>query len=87
MVLYYDKQVVKITLLLGKEKMSDTRWLSVDEIAEHLGGGRETIYAWIEKRELPAHRVGRLWKFQKEDVDNWVKSGKAADIVDKENQI
>ena len=59
--------------------MSETRWLSVDEIAEHLGVGRETIYTWIEKRELPAHKVGRFWKFQKNDVDNWVKSGKAAD--------
>lgn len=59
--------------------MSETRWLSVDEIAEHLGVGRKNIYTWIEKRELPAHKVGRFWKFQKSDVDNWVKSGKAAD--------
>ena len=58
--------------------MSDTRWLSVDEIATHLGVGKETIYAWIEKRALPAHKVGRFWKFQKEDVDNWIKSGNAA---------
>ena len=59
--------------------MSETRWVSVDEIAEHLGVRRETIYNWIEKRGLPAHKVGHLWKFQKKDVDSWVKSGKAAD--------
>lgn len=77
--LYYAKQGTSGNIV-RKKKMSDTRWLSVDEIATHLGVGKETIYAWIEKRDLPAHRVGRFWKFQKEDVDDWVKSGKAADM-------
>ena len=59
--------------------MSGERWLSVDEIATHLGVGRETIYNWIEKRAMPAHRVGRFWKFQTSEVDAWIKSGKAAE--------
>lgn len=59
--------------------MSETRWFSVDEIAEHLGVRRETIYSWIDKKGLPAHKVGHLWKCRKKDVDEWVKSGKAAD--------
>ena len=56
--------------------MSD-RWLSVEEIAEHLGVGKDTIYVWISKMRMPAHKVGRLWKFQKPEVDAWVKSGGA----------
>lgn len=52
--------------------MSD-RWLSVEEIAEHLGVSKDTVYAWISKKNMPAHRVGRLWKFQKAEVDVWVK--------------
>lgn len=58
--------------------MNDERGLSVDEIAEHLDVGRETIYNRIEKRGIPVHRVGKLWKFQRAEVDIWVKSGKAA---------
>lgn len=58
----------------------DNRWVSVEEVARHLGVARDTVYRWIEKRGLPAHRVGRLWKFQLSEVDEWVKSG-GADVV------
>ena len=56
----------------------DERWLSVDEIAVHLGIKRDTVYKWIAERAMPAHKVGRLWKFQRSEVDDWVKSGCAA---------
>lgn len=54
------------------------RWLSVDEIAAHLGIKRETVYTWIDTKRMPAHKVGRLWKFQKAEVDEWVRTGGAA---------
>ena len=52
----------------------NTRWVSVDEVAQHLGIARDTVYRWIEKKGLPAHRIGRLWKFQLSEIDEWVKS-------------
>ncbi|MFC1652493.1 helix-turn-helix domain-containing protein [Planctomycetota bacterium] len=54
------------------------RWLSVDEIAEYLGIKRDTVYKWISKDRMPAHKVGRLWKFKAAEVDQWVRDGKAA---------
>ena len=54
------------------------RWLSVEEIAAHLGVNPDTIYKWIERKKMPAHKVGRLWKFLASQVDQWVKGGKAA---------
>ena len=60
-------------------KIIENRWLSVDEIAAYLGVKRDTIYKWIERKKMPAHKVGRLWKFRKEEVDEWVKSGEADD--------
>lgn len=53
-------------------------WLSADAIAAHLGVTKETVYTWIADRSMPAHKVGRLWKFQTSDVDAWVRSGGAA---------
>lgn len=58
------------------------RWLSVEEIAAHLGVNPDTIYKWIDRKKLPAHKLGRLWKFLATEVDQWVKGGHAAkDIV------
>jgi len=57
----------------------EDRWLSVDEIAAYLGVKRDTIYKWIDEKSLPAHRLGRLWKFKKEEVDEWVLKGSGAE--------
>ena len=53
------------------------KWLSVEEIAEHLGISKETVYRWLERKKIPAHRVGKLWKFQASEVDDWVRAGGA----------
>jgi len=57
--------------------MMDDRWISVEEIAGYLGVKRDTIYKWIDRRNMPAHKVGRLWKFRKEEIDRWIHSGGA----------
>ncbi|MEW8333354.1 MAG: helix-turn-helix domain-containing protein [Candidatus Thiodiazotropha sp.] len=54
--------------------MQDDRWLSVDEIAAYLGIKRDTVYKWINRKQMPAHKVGRLWKFRKDEVDFWVRT-------------
>ena len=53
------------------------RWLSVEEIAKHLGVSKETIYRWVEKEKIPSHKVGRQWKFKISEVDEWVTTGGA----------
>jgi excisionase family DNA binding protein len=58
------------------------RWLSVEEIAAHLGVNPDTIYKWIERKKMPAHKLGRLWKFLATEVDQWIKTGRAgADVI------
>ncbi|PFG08819.1 MULTISPECIES: methylation-associated defense system helix-turn-helix domain-containing protein MAD1 [unclassified Marinobacter] len=55
------------------------RWLSISEISQYLGVSSDTVYKWIERKSLPAHKIGRLWKFKKEEVDEWVRSGQSAE--------
>jgi len=53
------------------------RWFSLGEIAEYVGVSKDTVHRWIRNKEMPAHKVGRLWKFKVREVDNWVRSEKA----------
>ena len=50
------------------------RWLSVEEVAEYLGIKRFTVYKWVQRLDLPARKIGRLLKFRKSEIDEWVES-------------
>lgn len=57
--------------------MSIEPWVTAEDVAQHLGVAKDTVYRWRERKGLPAHRVGRLWKFQLSEVDEWVRAGGA----------
>lgn len=61
-------------------KNMEDKWINTDEVAEYLGVKATTIREWIKKSNgIPAHKIGRQWKFKKEELDEWVKSGKSAE--------
>lgn len=53
-------------------------WVCLEDVAEYLGVNKDTIRSWIKKTDIPAHKIGRQWKFKLSEVDAWVKSGKSA---------
>lgn len=53
-------------------------WASLEETSNYLGVNKDTIRNWIKKTDIPAHKIGRQWKFKLSEVDAWVKSGKSA---------
>lgn len=60
------------------EEMKNEAWVGITEAAKHLGVTTDTIRNWIKKTDIPAHRVGKLWKFKLSELDEWVTSGKSA---------
>ncbi|MBQ7514688.1 MAG: helix-turn-helix domain-containing protein [Schwartzia sp.] len=60
------------------EQVSES-WIGIEEAAKHLGVRPITVRGWIKKgKGMPAHKIGKLWKFKFSELDEWVKSGKSA---------
>jgi len=62
--------------------MSAGPWVNAKHVAQHLGVAKGTVYRWRGRKGLPVHRVGRLWKSQLSEVDEWVRAGGADEDVD-----
>ena len=58
-------------------------WVSVDDVAAHLGVAKDSVYRWIESKQMPAHKIGKLWKFKLSEIDVWVRGGGANDRAPK----
>jgi excisionase family DNA binding protein len=54
---------------------AEERWVGVEDVAKHLGVNKDSVYRWIDKMGLPAHRLGRLFRFKISEVDEWVLQG------------
>lgn len=53
-------------------------WIGIDEAAAYLGITKDTLRKWIKKTDIPAHKIGRLWRFKRTELDEWVKKDGSA---------
>jgi excisionase family DNA binding protein len=61
------------------EKKLNDKWIGIEEAADYLGVKPVTIRGWIRnKKGVPAHKVGKQWKFKCSELDDWIKSGESA---------
>ena len=49
--------------------MSTEPWVTAIDVARHLGEVKDWVYRWREHKDLPAHKIGRLWKSQLTEID------------------
>ncbi len=50
--------------------MTNESWVSVDDLAKHLGVVKDSVYRWTDHKGLPAQKIGILWKFKLSEVDD-----------------
>ena len=62
--------------------MQENKWLSMKEVCTYLHISRDTVMNWIKKEGMPAHQKGRLWRFDVNEVDEWMKNNGHKNISD-----
>jgi excisionase family DNA binding protein len=50
------------------------RLIDVDELADYLKLKKQTIYNWLHQRKISGIKVGGVWRFDRKDIDAWLKS-------------
>lgn len=48
--------------------------MNIDELAKYLRLEKQTIYNWLHMKKISGIKVGRVWRFEKDAVDRWLKS-------------
>ena len=51
-------------------------WLSLDDLAKYLKSPKSTLYKLAQHGQIPGHKLGRSWRFDRDEVDAWIKKGK-----------
>lgn len=61
--------------MISGDLMAETdTWLTIDELAAYLKLGRTKLYGMAQRGELPASKIGNQWRFNREEIDQWMKS-------------
>ena len=75
-----NKTEAEKTVRRCMETLKNEKYISLEEAADYLGIRPVTLRSWIRdpQNEVPAHKIGRFWKFKCSEIDEWVNSGKSA---------
>ncbi len=61
-------------LNLANNSSVQPRYMSVKSVSVYLGVSRRTIYRWIDKGLIPYCTIPSGYRFDKEEIDRWMKT-------------
>jgi len=47
--------------------------LTLEELADYLGLKKQTIYNWLHQKKISGIKIGKVWRFERREIDRWLK--------------
>ncbi|MCK9615767.1 MAG: DEAD/DEAH box helicase family protein [Candidatus Omnitrophica bacterium] len=54
----------------------ESEWLNIEDAAKYLGISLSNLYAMAQTNRIPAHRLGKVWRFHTSELDSWIRTNK-----------
>lgn len=70
---------------LGECFMED--WMTVSEVADYLKLGKTKIYQYVQQGKIPGYKIGGQWRFNRTEIDQWIRSGSSSRIHSEPHQV
>jgi len=70
--------------------MSKNEIMTLEEVASYLRVSERTVKEWVSQGKLPGGKLGTSWRFQRNEIENWVNqklSPRIKDVQDKANSL
>jgi len=68
-----EYSIVLVGAQISKDHCDMAIWLDFKELTSYLKMPRSTLYRLVQNKQLPGHKVGRSWRFDREEIDRWIK--------------
>lgn len=52
--------------------MTEERLMSIKEVAEYLQVDLSTLYLWSQRGQIPAMKVGKMWRYRRSEIEAWL---------------
>ncbi len=52
--------------------MSDDQLMSVKDLADYLQVNISTVYLWSQRGQIPAMKVGNMWRYRRSEIEEWL---------------
>ncbi|MBM4066603.1 MAG: helix-turn-helix domain-containing protein [Planctomycetes bacterium] len=51
-------------------------WLNAEDAAKYLNISITNLYAMAQTNKIPAHKVGKMWRFNIQEINTWIKTNR-----------